>query len=251
MLRYERKYYVHNSRLDELRSRMMPFLRPDIFAKKNDRGHGEYTVRSIYYDTPFMDFYYEKMEGLKDRNKFRIRVYDQYEPGNLAFLEVKQKLGPRIKKHRATTEVMDVVPLLRTADVDTYIKSDPKGASKFLFHYYKNALKPVNLVVYEREPYHGKFDSGVRITLDKNVRSAIYPKMEGIYNEGMLKPITPEYFILEIKYFYHFPCWCRSVLEEFDTRLEAISKYATGIDIHHQHTSQRFSPIGFTSISDS
>jgi SPX domain protein involved in polyphosphate accumulation len=250
MLRYERKYYVPNNQLNGLRKRLLPFLRPDAYSKVTEDGLTQYTVRSIYYDTPLMDFYYEKMEGLENRNKFRIRVYDDYQPGNVAFLEIKQKLGSRIKKFRSTLEIENVKNILKEGDIGKYIKSRPKDASKFMYHYYRNSLKPVTLVVYDREAYHGKFDSGVRITFDKNVRTAIYPKLEDIYNESTLKPITPDFFILEIKYFFDFPTWARSIVEEFNLRLEAISKYSTGIDIHHVNSRIRFSPVGFSRIAN-
>jgi SPX domain protein involved in polyphosphate accumulation len=250
MLRYERKYYVPNNKLLELRKRLLPFVNPDAHSKITDEGLTQYTVRSIYYDTPFMDFYYEKMEGLENRNKFRIRVYDNYKPGNVAFLEIKQKLGPRIKKYRSPLNIDNVKDLLSEGDIEKYINSRPTDASKFLFHYYRNSLKPVSLVVYDREAYHGKFDHGVRITFDKNVRTLIYPKLKDIYYEKSLKPITPEFFVLEIKYFYEMPAWARSIVEEFDLKLEAISKYSTGIDIHHINSKIRFSPIGFSRMSE-
>lgn len=249
-LRYERKYYVSNNKLDELRTRLMCFVRPDIHTSLSEDGLSQYTVRSIYYDTPFMDYYYEKMEGLENRNKFRIRVYDQHKPGDVAFLEIKQKLGPRIRKYRSTLQYVDVEKLLEEGDMDKYVISRPSDGKKFLFHYYKHSLKPVNLISYEREAYHGKFDDGVRITFDKNVRSAVYPKMSEIYSDARSRNITPDLFVLEIKYFTsHMPRWAKSLVGEFDLRHEAISKYSTGLDLHHDNTRKRFSPLGFTSMA--
>jgi hypothetical protein len=251
-LRYERKYYISNEKLDTLRERLKPFVNPDVHLKENEIGLSQYTVRSIYYDTPTMEFYYEKKEGLENRNKFRIRVYDQFKPGDVAFLEIKRKLGNRIKKHRATLPAEKTGELLKTGDIEKYIIADksPKvldDASKFLYYYYAKSLKPVNLVVYEREAFHGKFDPGVRITFDKNVRTTLYPKLSELYSEARNKAITPGYFIVEIKYFETMPVWAHSIVEEFKLRLEAISKYSTGLDIHYPYYSRmRYSPVGLS-----
>lgn len=255
LLRYERKYYIRNERLDELRERLRPFVNPDVHSKTGADGLSQYTVRSIYYDTPFMEYYYEKKEGLENRNKFRIRVYDQFKKGDVAFLEIKKKLGNRIKKHRSTLPADQVRDLLTTGNMEDHIivnKKSPnalKDASMFLYYYYKKSLKPVNLVVYEREAYHGKFDPGVRITFDKNVRSTIYPKLGELYSEDRNKAITPGYFILEVKYYEIIPVWALSIIEEFKLSLEAISKFASGLDVHNSFYSRmRFSPVSLSRV---
>jgi SPX domain protein involved in polyphosphate accumulation len=253
LLRYERKYYIANDKLEELRNRLMPFVKPDVNSKVSNGGLSQYTVRSIYYDTPFMEYYYEKKEGLEYRNKFRIRVYDQHKPGDVAFLEIKRKLGNRIKKHRSTLLVENLKNLLCTGCTEDYIITSPKSSralkdsSKFMYYYYKKSLKPVNLISYEREAYHGKFDPGVRITFDKNVRSTIYPKIDEIYSEHRAKNITPGHFIIEIKYYETMPVWAKSIIEEFKLNLEAISKFSSGLDIHNnQYSRTRFSPVGLS-----
>lgn len=251
-LRYERKYYVSNDQLDKLRERLKPFVNPDVHAKPGDTGLSQYTVRSIYYDTPFMEYYYEKKEGLEFRNKFRIRGYDQQTEDSIIFLEIKRKLNNRIGKHRSTLKYKDLKPLLTSGNTRDYITGPKfpkalKDADKFLFYFYSKSLKPVNLVVYDREAFHGKFNDEVRITFDKNVRTAIYPTIDELYSENRLKLVTPGSFILEIKYYNSMPLWARSIIQEFSLRLEAISKYSTGLDIHHAtYGRMRFSPISLS-----
>ncbi|MFN6943527.1 MAG: VTC domain-containing protein [Cytophagaceae bacterium] len=248
-LRYERKYYVRNDQLEALRNRLLPFVNPDVHAKTQSGGLSQYTVRSIYYDTPLMEYYDEKMEGLELRSKYRIRVYDQPVEGAIAFLEIKKKLGNRIKKHRAVLPYTNLLDLVRTGDVEKYVENTKKfpnsvqDAKRFLYYFYKKSLRPVNLITYDREAYHGKFDSGVRITFDKNVRSSIYPCLEELFSENRAKVITPGYFILEVKYFHVYPLWAHSMIEEFGLRHEAISKFSTGVDVHYVNSSKRFSPI--------
>lgn len=248
--RYERKFFVSNDNLDALRNRLTPFLNPDIYTQLNEKGISEYQVKSIYFDTPSMRFYHEKKDGLEHRNKFRIRTYDDYYPGVTAFLEIKQKTGDRISKIRAPFNFDGIKPLLEFGDLAAAgIKmKDEASASHYLYHHFRNSLRPINLVVYEREAYLGKFDSDLRITFDKNIRTALYPNMQELFECSRTKYLNPEAFVLEVKYSETPPTWIFSIVEEFSLKLKAISKYADGIDTHTGMKRIRVSPIGFAKL---
>lgn len=230
--RYERKYLVPNERLDELRTRVKPFLRPDTFAPVNEKGLYQYTVRSVYYDTPEFNSLYEKWEGVEVRKKLRIRGYDRQQADSMVFLEIKRKLGDRIWKNRAQVSYNDVHELLNTGFANGAGKNvkgrNEEDARKFLFNLYRYGYRPVNLIVYDREPFHGKFDPGVRITFDKNIRCKMWPSLKDLYTNSGLRLVWKDFFILEIKYFENkMPTWARSVVQEFGLRHEALSKFAT------------------------
>ncbi|MDQ3392510.1 MAG: polyphosphate polymerase domain-containing protein [Bacteroidota bacterium] len=236
-LRFERKYLVPNNQLNEFRNRMQPFLLPDVMAKSEKGAFPEYTVRSIYFDSPVFNSYYEKVEGYKMRKKLRIRGYNNYEPGCKVFLEIKRKLENNITKNRALVPFDSLQDLLETSDIEKYVPKEYNSpaaiedAERFFYNLKRYSQKPTNLVVYEREPYHGKFDPGVRLTLDKNVRASIQPKINDLYNEEGLVYLWEKFFILEIKYFTPvMPRWARSLVEEFKLKHAALSKYTTGMD---------------------
>ena len=89
--RYEYKYLVPNNLVEKLRAELNPFMRLDDYAQKHsDR---QYTVRSIYYDSPQFTCYNEKIDGVQIRNKYRIRGYDSRSNESIAFLEIKHKNG--------------------------------------------------------------------------------------------------------------------------------------------------------------
>ncbi len=239
MLRLERKYLVPNYLMDDLRKRILPFVRPDINAKSNGSSYPQYVVRSIYYDSPNLDCYIEKKEGVQFRRKFRIRGYGYHDDNNnQVVFEIKRKIENRIKKHRAFVNLDNVVDILETGNVEKYVLQDRRkyevsldDARRFFYHVKKYNYVPTVLVVYEREAYHGKFDTGVRITLDKNIRSLSYPEITGLYNESDLAPLFKSHFKLEIKYFTHImPLWAKSLVQEFRLRHEALSKYVIGYD---------------------
>lgn len=208
----------------------MPFLRPDIFADQTNQ-IPQYTVRSIYFDTPNFDALHEKIEGMENRKKLRIRGYNTYQKGCEVFLEIKKKTGNRISKNRALTQFDKLSHTLETGDIAPMsgIVSERmlNDASKFFFNMKKRGQKPVNLVVYEREPYHGKFNSEVRITFDKNIRASLFPELSELYSNNNLSLIWKDSFIMEVKYFEGgMPSWVKSIINEFGLRHEALSKYA-------------------------
>jgi len=245
-LRYERKYLVPNYLLDELRERIRPFVNHDSFSLDTDFEHiKQYTVRSIYFDSHNLKCYDEKGEGLMMRRKLRIRSYNQPEPNKIAIVEIKRKIGNRVKKNRANILFENANQLLNYGKAEELVvaKNEKQKAafledtSRFLFHYHKGRFKPSCLITYEREAFHYKFDSTVRITFDKNIRSLKYPVIEDLFEEARLKHLFKSHFILEIKYgSERMPRWIKSIVHEFRLRNDALSKYAIGLEVHHAFT---------------
>jgi hypothetical protein len=242
MLRYERKYLVPNSAMNQLRKRLLPFVHADKNTLPTPESNPQYTVRSIYFDSRNLDFYTEKIEGLLLRRKFRIRGYNNFEPGSKVVFEIKRKIENKIKKHRSFFNFKDTEQVLLTGDIDRYIlkeKNSPmfvEDAQRFLYHINKQNLRPSCLVVYEREAWHGKLNHGVRITFDKNIRSLHYPGLCSLFDEDNLSLLFDNHFILEIKYYSdQMPLWARSLVQEFKLRHDALSKYTIGFDASAKH----------------
>jgi SPX domain protein involved in polyphosphate accumulation len=240
-LRYERKYLVPYRIMESLRERIKPFTRSDAYASKSALPYPQYTVRSIYFDTPTLECHNEKTEGVELRKKFRIRCYNNYKPDAVAIFEIKSKIANRIKKYRAFTTFENVEDLLRTSDIQRYFSHDESGrsvedAQRFFFHLKKRNLRPTALIVYEREAYQGLLDPGVRITFDKNIRSKIYPEMAELFTEKRLTHLFSSHFILEIKYFTDdMPSWAKNLVQEFRLRNDALSKYTIGYDVNTKY----------------
>lgn len=234
--RYERKYLVHNDYLEVLRKRVQIFCEADEYAIRDDLEYPQYTVKSIYFDSIDWNAYDEKLEGLRDRNKLRIRGYNHYQPDNKVFFEIKHKFENRIGKSRALIPFHRAAELLENGNIEDFHPHDSRSGqdlNRFLYFYHRYNQRPVTTVVYEREPYFGRFDSGVRITFDKNIRANLFPELDELYNDANCEPCWPNHFILEIKYFTdEMPRWARSFVQEFEIRHEALSKYAQGIDVN-------------------
>lgn len=233
-MRYEYKYIVNESKMEILRQMLLPFVNVDEFAETS--GSNQYTVRSIYFDTPRFDNYFEKIDGIKNRKKVRLRGYDTEAPDNTVFLEIKRKYEIPIVKFRAPLKFVDALDMFESTKINGHIlKHDkfPKGyenSQRFFFQVFSKNLRPVVLVTYEREAYLSKFDKTVRITFDKNLRSKDYPALDEIYTDKNLRRSLSKHFILEIKFNKHFPHWMAPIVARLGLHKQSASKYVICLD---------------------
>jgi hypothetical protein len=198
-------------------------------------------VRSIYFDNLQKDAIYTKIEGLKDRKKLRIRTYNKAEEDSIIFLEIKRKLADRISKDRARIWHRHLEEMMDTKEFEPYMVANDHievdSASRFFFNLIKYQMNPVNLIVYEREPYHGIFNPDLRITFDKNIRSKIYPQMSELYEEDDFVFPWKSHFILEIKYSQPpMASWLKQIILNFELKNSALSKYVEGYLCHPAHS---------------
>lgn len=236
-MRSEIKYLVPTARLDELRDRLRPFLVADKHA--DGEQIPSYTVRSVYYDTRSLRYYREKLSGIKNREKLRIRGYNAQTAGAKVFLEIKRRYERRVAKDRVLVPLADVPALLESGDIAQYFTASDKAfvsAQKFFYHLRRHQLLPTVLVTYDREPYLCPFDSSMRVTFDKNLRSLLHPQIDDLYRDDKLLPALPGHFILEVKFNTRFPAWLRPIIMSFQLRQQSLSKYVICYESHpHIH----------------
>jgi hypothetical protein len=71
--RFEFKYILKKSLSSLIKNEVKHFMHQDKFTKDNDY----YLVRSLYFDNQECSNFNEKIDGLKNRHKFRIRTYSE------------------------------------------------------------------------------------------------------------------------------------------------------------------------------
>jgi hypothetical protein len=226
MLRYEFKYIIPYGRLQEVRDRLSPFLEYDKYARKND---GEYTVRSIYFDTPDFECYTTKIEGEKHRNKIRIRGYNVGDRDSAVFFEIKKKYEHPILKHRHLMKFEAMHEIFEGGS----ISGEHVDLRRFLYHVYSRKMQPVVTVIYEREAYEAPtsdMDNRLRITFDKNLRAVGYPALEELYDEEGAVDALPGHFILEVKFNKFLPAWLTECIHALNLKRVSASKYCMSID---------------------
>lgn len=230
--RKEYKYCVPIEMLDPIRQRFLAHMAHDPNCR--DRERNRYSVRSIYFDTPHLLFYFEKIDGLKIRKKLRVRAYNNCTPDCPAFLEIKRKYKDNIYKERARVAFDEVENLTNGARLHLLSGEssfvERAALNKFIFLTKKLSLVPTALITYEREALFGIDDSSLRVTFDYHVRSLSNPIIDDLFREEDLRNVTDPFFIVEIKFWGRMPIWIRSILRDFNLRRESVSKYCRGLD---------------------
>lgn len=216
-LRHELKYHITPAELTVLRGVLAPVMQLDPNGNENN----EYHIRSLYFDTINDDALEEKIAGVGNRKKYRIRIYNFSD--RVIKLECKSKYGDLISKQSVS---------IPRELAEQLIAGDPDGLQRMrhpLFHdVYREMrtrlLRPAVIVDYVREAYIHQAEE-VRITFDKQVRT-------GLYSVDMFNPQIPTYpvfddpvEILEVKFDEFLPSYLQAILSGVTAQRSAISKY--------------------------
>ncbi|MFN0087298.1 MAG: VTC domain-containing protein [Blastocatellia bacterium] len=245
MLRYEHKYFVPYARLGRLRMLLAPFMELDSFAREEG---GEYTVRSIYFDTPDLDCYFQKVSGVSRRNKVRMRGYNGGGAQSRVFFEIKKKMDDPLYKHRAALTYEEAQQILNGRPLDEldFTTNNPpdayQEAQRFLYHLHARRMRPVITVIYEREPYQTRFpdeENDMRVTLDKNLRTVPWPALDALFVDSLSRAVRPTHFILEVKFNRYMPSWVKTVISSLGLTRESASKYALCLEAHPEISAGR------------
>jgi hypothetical protein len=232
--RFELKFYLSESMIPRIRELSAPYVQRDPFAAQTP--NGQYTVRSIYYDSPDMHFYHEKLDGVKTRKKLRIRSYSQVDGtcSDRVWFEIKRKVNRLSLKERASIplEQLDIVlqesiPAAILDDLDFRART---VLDKYKYNMRSRGLKPIVLVIYEREPFVGRDRPSNRLTLDRKMRSGFNPTSSDLFTNDGLRQIETDRFVLEMKFDDRMPAWMARIIQELNLRSQAYSKFCVGID---------------------
>ncbi|KAA3616936.1 MAG: polyphosphate polymerase domain-containing protein [Calditrichaeota bacterium] len=230
MLKREIKYLLPLEMLPKVRDFLSPYMRLDKFAGPKEAP--DYTVRSVYYDTRSLKYYHEKIDGLQNRIKVRIRSYNTYTKNSVTFLELKRKNGSHIFKNRYPLifDQLDDVFSGKKIESNLKLKSRDRDRELFLYHIFSQSLNPVILVAYEREAYHYKFNPDLRITFDKDIRSIQTDKYSNLFETDNFINTFRNKFVLEMKFNKQFPGWLISMIKSMHLQARSVSKYTLSID---------------------
>lgn len=219
-LRHENKYYISELQYQVLRRALGGVLSLDPHCISNG---GQYHIRSLYFDTVFDDALYDKYNGVKERDKYRMRIYNY--SGDEIFMECKTKMGNFISK-RSVKIPRELAEQLIAAD-PTGLENTSSGLLRDVYTQMKTRLlHPVVLVDYLREAYLHPAEE-VRITFDMQLRSGL--NSIDIFNPRVptVPPLDNNEIILEIKYNRVLPPYIASLISYTcpEPVQSAVSKY--------------------------
>lgn len=184
-----------------------------------DRGF--YQIRSLYFDSLSDKALREKLDGINEREKFRIRYYDH----NTDFIKLEKKvkrggLGYKVTAPLTKEEAQKIV------DGDlSWMVSSGRGLVTELYAKMKSqGLRPSTIVDYERIPFVYA-PGNVRVTVDYNIRTGL--RCTDFLNPQCVTiPAGNAPIVLEVKWDDFLPGIIRHAMQLKGPSLGAFSKYA-------------------------
>tara|TARA_B100000787_G_C16180453_1_gene291486 strand:- start:712 stop:1416 length:705 start_codon:yes stop_codon:yes gene_type:complete len=221
--RYEFKYILPNWIMDSVESEIMHFMQYDNFVKnKKDKS---YFVRSLYFENKENENFYEKIDGLKFRKKYRIRSYSKSFNKNI-FLEQKAKDNDRVFKKRISLKknIFDKIIKNQINDVNFKSSNEINFYEDFTFKVLKKKEYPKIIIDYDRKPLISDYDSFFRISIDYNLVAR---------NINMDKKIDclVDHKIMEVKFFRRIPLWFHRIIQKYNLRRVSVSKFVVGMKL--------------------
>lgn len=215
--RHELKYIINSGFREIVRQRAKALMKPDKHGSS-----GTYRITSLYLDDMYESAYNDKVMGLDERKKYRIRFYNL--SPDFIRLELKEKKGAMVSKRSVRITISDYNSLL-------------KGDKRFLLEErfantvgeelcasdHTVGIRPAVVVDYMREAYICPAGN-VRITFDSSLKTMKGP-------DALNKP--PEFYsvfenreiILEIKYDCFIPDYIKGLFSGIPLTEESVSKY--------------------------
>ena len=232
--RYELKYFLPVKQCERIITDLRDFVRPDDHG--GERG---YRVVSLYYDSPSLDFFWAKIEGIKFRRKLRIRIYpddvegegrQEIEAVDRAMVEIKQRINRTVQKRRLELPLQQAEQLccggLEPTDLDSL---DQQVASEVGYLVNAMHLRPTCITAYRRQAFLGDLnEAGLRITFDTDLRCRINALQVNLKTDNQLFA-PPDWCIMEVKANDAVPDWVTSLLARHQCQLRRVSKYCAGL----------------------
>lgn len=216
--RHEYKFFITYGDYLALKARLNAVAQLD----PNTGEEGRYFIRSLYFDNVYDSALKDKVNGVNNREKFRIRCYNRDE--SFVRLEKKSKINGLCNKIQARLTREEAEKIIR-GDLDWMKDSGRALVVEFYAKMRFGLLRPKVIVDYTREPYIFKAGN-VRITFDYNIKT-------GLYNLNMFDFEEPtvaaqaESILLEVKYDAFLPEVIQSALQEGGRRSGSFSKYGS------------------------
>lgn len=216
ILRNELKFYLHSADALLLKQRLGAVLSTDRHTKPGSPYH----IRSLYFDDPNFTAYFDKINSLEKREKFRIRYYNE----DLHFirLEKKQKFGKFCRKE------WEEIPLALAEKALSYppFLSEPIGAlSEEFFQKIRSCgLAPCFFVDYQRTAFVSPMED-VRITIDENLKALKFSSSLSEKSPLSIPALEEGESILEIKFNRFLPTHLIPLWEGIPMIQSSVSKF--------------------------
>lgn len=217
--RHEHKYRINKIEMYNIRDKLMELM-------PVDRNIDGYMVRSLYFDSINNIDYYDKLGGLYNRKKIRLRIYENNP--SYAKLEIKKKSDNHQLKESVVVS-RDVANSLIKGDYQVLLNLNSDVALEIYDIMMSNCYRPKCIIEYERIAFMS--NTTTRVTLDYNIRRSndIDSFLNGDINYLGLTNYNEA--VLEVKFDRFLEPYIGKVLNNFVTNNESVSKYVMGRNV--------------------
>lgn len=216
VLREEKKFLIN---IEEYMKKS--FQMQQILTQDPHNGLHGYLIRSLYFDTPFDEDYFEKTAGIECRRKIRLRIYDPN--SDFAMLELKQKQGQQQKKRSLRMTREDAQKLI-LGDYGVLLSRKETFAAEMYGLMQRKCYRPKTIVEYNRKAFIAK-ENKIRVTFDSHIVSTessfdlFHPKLN-------MNPILDPYdVVMEVKFNGFLLSYIKELINSIDKSELSVSKY--------------------------
>ncbi len=220
--RYERKFLMPQSRLDDVLERIDGYMEPDKYCVDGKY----YTICNIYFDNDGDDVIRHSVSSPYFKEKLRLRSYGTPQSDDTTvYLELKKKTAKLVTKRRAAMTLAQAEEYIRCGvcpKLDGYL--DAQVMHEIDYFVKTNEAMPKLYVSYDRRAFFCRDNSDIRLTIDFNVltrRDDLFLE-HGIYGASLLPEGT---LLMEIKVPDALPMRLASMLSELEIYPTSFSKY--------------------------
>ncbi len=216
-MREEKKFLIS---IEEFR-RKSHFLN-ELMISDSHNGTNGYMIRSLYFDTVYDDDFFEKLDGIENRRKIRLRCYDPN--SDTAKLEIKQKQGAYQMKRSLTMKKEDAEKLIK-GEYDVLLKYPEKFAKECYGIMQCKCYLPKTVVEYNRMAFIAK-ENRIRVTFDNNI-TATQSSFDMFSDKLILNPVMDKFnVVLEVKFNGFLLGYIREFINSINKSELSVSKYA-------------------------
>lgn len=214
--RHEIKYIISPGDAAAIRVNLGTVARIDSHAAQK----GYYCIRSLYFDDPMDTALHEKLDGVNERKKYRIRYYN--DDLSYIMLECKMKRDGVGSKPQELLTLEEVQKILR-GDIDWMAASKRPLLTALYVDMKGRLLAPKTVVEYKRIPFvYGP--GNVRVTIDWGVRTGTPEAF--LDPKGLTVPAGDDVTLLEVKWDHYLPGVIQKAVALKSRTPTAFSKYA-------------------------
>lgn len=215
--RHEDKYLCDSIQNAVLKARAGAILKRDGHTAQD----GFYRVRSLYFDSIHDSCYYENEDGIGERDKYRIRIYNA-DPTHI-FLEKKSKKRQMTLKQSCRIDeplcrrLMNGRPVGNISGMDRELQS-------LLVQMQTRAMRPAVIVEYTRYPFV-EANGNVRVTFDEDIESSA--DAAGFLEKRIAcRPVLGTGMsVLEVKWDEFLPGYIKNFIQLDSLQWGSFSKY--------------------------